>query len=183
MTPEAAEAFYRHGDYRRLVNLHDTVEADTLREQRDRVAAVLDFIGGGTYKYAVDIGSSAGCLLMAVRDKYACRVLGVEVDDKYREYAIENGIPCVDSLADVDGQPDLVTIIHTLEHIPFPLSVLRKVREWAPTLVVEVPLLARKEAHPVAFSLAGITAALLASGFMPLTISEDRYRRTLARPC
>jgi 2-polyprenyl-3-methyl-5-hydroxy-6-metoxy-1,4-benzoquinol methylase len=128
------------------------------------------------YRSHLDVGCSRGYLLDVSRKRYA-RVLGVEPN---RGYTI-SGIPTVPSIDEVRGQFDLVTCIHTLEHVgDFVALSNRLVELTAPkgVLIVEVPKddpagLSSGLSHPFAFQPQTIKA--LFPGFELLDFRQLKH--------
>ena len=130
-----------------------------------------------TVNKCLDVGSSTGILLKAIREKYRCKVFGIEPGDAYREFSEKEEIPSVADLKELDRQHeksfDLITMGHTLEHLPDPLSYLRTLKErWLKEgghLLIEVPNLfghtSFELAHLTAFSPQTLRSMLLQAGY------------------
>jgi hypothetical protein len=172
------ERFYA-GDYRRV---HQETEEPTRKDlamQAARAAATLAWIRPQIARVDrhLDVGSSSGALLAAVRHAYGSAGVGVEPGEAYRRYSRGAGFRVYSSLEELDRsrEPgfDLLTIMHVLEHLPDPVDSLRGLRERhaAPgaLLVVEVPNLfehaALERAHMTAFSPSSLRAAVARAGF------------------
>jgi 2-polyprenyl-3-methyl-5-hydroxy-6-metoxy-1,4-benzoquinol methylase len=80
----------------------------------------------------LDIGASTGGLLEAFREAFGVDVIGVEPGDAYRTYAEERGLsmfPSIDALkASQPPRFDLISMIHVLEHLADPISMLNGLR-------------------------------------------------------
>jgi SAM-dependent methyltransferase len=88
-------------------------------------------------KYHLDVGCSRGYLLKKSRAKDA-KVLGVEPHEGYTDPSI----PTVRDINDIEGQFDLVTCIHVLEHTNDPPVMAKRLIELTEPggiLIVEVP--------------------------------------------
>ena len=74
----------------------------------------------------VDFGCGGGYLLKNIR----CREkIGIEVNGVAREQAHQNGIRTVGATEEIDHQwADLIISNHALEHVPDPLSELKKLK-------------------------------------------------------
>ncbi len=91
------------------------IEAEKFQDYIRREHSVLDFGCGGGY---------------ALLNLYCSRKVGVEVNPTARASAERLGIECYDSLHWVeDGSFDVIISNHALEHVPFPIDVLRSVRQ------------------------------------------------------
>jgi len=149
MSQEKLDHFYLQ-DYRRLYQGDAGPIQKDLAAQTLRASHLLDF----TRKYGVfhpkhhlDIGSSAGILLNSFQAVYHCDSVGVEPGLAYRESAKMSGLmvyPHQENLPEVMVNSfDLVSVIHVLEHLPYPINTLRELRQkWLVSngwLLVEVP--------------------------------------------
>jgi SAM-dependent methyltransferase len=163
MADEELEKFYL-ADYRLLVQDDEGPSDKDLRIQSGRARNLLAFAQPYLHKVQahLDIGSSAGALLLEFRRAYGCESFGVEPGEAYRSFSKKLGLQVVADLADLDRNQrksfDLITMAHVLEHVPDPVGYLDELRElWlAPNghLLIEVPNLF---GHP-AFELAHLTA-------------------------
>jgi 2-polyprenyl-3-methyl-5-hydroxy-6-metoxy-1,4-benzoquinol methylase len=96
---------------------------------------------------SLDIGASAGVLLDAYREFFACDTVGVEPGTAYREYAAEKGhtmVPALEDLLAQNPEPfQLVSLIHVVEHLENPVDMLRSIHHslLSPDglLLIEVP--------------------------------------------
>ena len=131
--PSEAEVleYYASGQYR--TETHCKTEGPGERnfhEERTRADGWLPYISLPVERH-LDIGSSAGQVL---------EVLGAEV-----QVGVEPGIwgreyGAFESLDEVEGTFDLVTCLHTLEHVIDPFEMLRKIRGRASGQVcIELP--------------------------------------------
>lgn len=89
-----------------------------------------------------DFGCGAGLFLDAVIDNCSSAV-GVELQTRFLDSMKRRGMPCTDSLDDIDdGSLDCIFSFHVLEHLPEPLEVLKRLKEKlrpGGLLIVEVP--------------------------------------------
>lgn len=94
----------------------------------------------------LDFGCGNGALLRAFGQRWPkWSMTGLEVNNRYR--SIVESIPGVEqfltgSLADVPGSYQLITLVHVLEHIPFPRPFIETLRTKLDTdglVLVEVP--------------------------------------------
>jgi 2-polyprenyl-3-methyl-5-hydroxy-6-metoxy-1,4-benzoquinol methylase len=134
----------------------------------------------------LDVGCGNGSFLVACsRTLPHWSLCGTEVSDKYKR--VIEGISGVEQmfvgdLRDVEGQFDLVSFIHVLEHIPSPQSILATVRAKLADdglLLIEVPdclqnrfmlLVADHCSH---FSVRALTATVTAAGFEVLLATNQ----------
>ncbi len=89
----------------------------------------------------LDIGCDKGDFLDEAR-RHGYDVAGVEPSDRARQYCGNIGLDVAARLQDVQGQFDLITMQHSLEHFPDPLPALQMVRQLLKPdghLVVRVP--------------------------------------------
>ena len=109
----------------------------------------------------LDIGCAAGRLIFEVGWRWKGIIaMGVEPNDDYRSLCRLNGLEVVPALKDVDDKNfDLITISHTLEHVPGPVFFLKEAKALAAVgalIFIEVPNVHHKHGllahHPVAFS-------------------------------
>jgi SAM-dependent methyltransferase len=74
----------------------------------------------------IDFGCGGGFLL---KNLECGRRIGVEINPDAREHAIGLGIECYEDLSEVpDGVADVAISDHALEHVLFPIGVLRMLR-------------------------------------------------------
>src|SRR5581483_3232287 len=90
----------------------------------------------------LEIGSSTGYFLHAVRDRVA-EVAGVEPSEAYRAYANSRNIPTVESLADLGNRRfDVIALYYVVEHLRDPAGYLASLRARlnpGGRLLIEVP--------------------------------------------
>ena len=122
----------------------------------------------------LDIGSSTGSLMLAVKDAYRNEAIGIEPAEVYRAYCEARGLTVVPDLESLsEGRFDLITMAHVLEHLPGPVDYLREIREnWLTddgTLLVEVPNLYGHPSveipHLFCFSSGTLSYALANAGY------------------
>jgi len=120
-------------------------------------------------KSVLDIGSSMGLILKILKEKYNCKVIGVEICEKFREYSHKIGIKTVESIKELKTKFDLITIFQTLEHLTEPMEMLKNIRRRLTKdgiLLIEVPLMNYRLAHPMVFTEATFVNMLNKSGFI-----------------
>ena len=150
MTKEEAIEWYTDGSYRERTLVHAPVELELVHQQM-RAINIASYVDTADIKTHLDIGCSAGSLIKEVQKNHpGIESIGVDIDPIYTKYA--EGIKIVPTIDYVEGEYDLITIIHTLEHIPDPVPFMEKVvQHLAPggILIVEVP---NRRAYIVAYS-------------------------------
>lgn len=138
-TPETVADFYRE-QYRSLFKGQPDPRGLALRHGylRERAAFYLEFLEVQRILPALDaaildVGCGDGTLLRALRDRYpALALAGVEPTTSYaRHLSEEADIPVVGSMAELEPerQFDLVLLVHVLEHVHDPVSLLRQANE------------------------------------------------------
>lgn len=123
--------YYTSGKYRTETHCKtDGPDERNFHEEKTRAEGWLDYMSLPVERH-LDIGSSAGKVLETIGAKVQ---VGVEPGAWGREYgAFEN-------LDEVEGTFDLVTCLHTLEHVVDPFEMLKKIRRLAVGQVcIELP--------------------------------------------
>ena len=125
----------------------------------------------------LDIGCGSGTLLQASRERYGCRVAGIEPDDEQRAYASARGLDVYAALdqwrAATGERADLISLSHVLEHLNDPVGQLQRLATDALApgglLLIEAPNVywhwALEVAHPLAFAPSTLRATLDRAGF------------------
>ncbi len=172
--PEFYESQYRH------LYLGQAAPCEQeLQVQRKRASHLVDFLVKNKCipTYHLDIGCGSGALLQATHSRFNCRVVGIELDEAHRAYAIENGLQVYHSLeawrSNEIGLVDLVSLSHVLEHLTDPVTYLIRIRKDIlgrdGYLLVEVPNLyfhpSLELAHTFALSLTTLRNVLHKAGF------------------
>ena len=134
----------------------------------------------------LDVGCGNGATLRAFASLFPeWRLIGTELNDKYRE-TVEN-IPGVEAMLSVDppridGDFDLVSLVHVLEHIPDPIKYLQILQEKVSGdgyLFIEVPdfecnpfdlIVADHSTHFSPNFLSGIVSS---AGYEVLVVARD----------
>ena len=131
---ESLGRYYGEGIYRATLGIpQDRIDADELERAKTDAAYIAHHIG--PVASHLDIGCSRGYLLQQVGAM--CKV-GVEPNAAWPMA----GLDTMRSIDEVNGRYDLVTMIHMLEHEPYPLEMLCKAANRLDEhgrLVVEVP--------------------------------------------
>lgn len=136
LSDEELDLYYSTGYYRRTINPppegRDAGEANRAKLDAEIIAHNLDKVNSH-----LDIGCGLGYFLEAVD---AGVKIGIESDVDYVK------VKGVEVYPDMDQVPrrkfDLVTAIHTLEHVPYPLDFLKKMVKFIGKggfLIIEVP--------------------------------------------
>ncbi len=195
MTEEALDRYYE-AEY---VTQHQHATGVTdkeLRIQAGRARNLLRLLRRdvASVKHYLDIGSSTGSLMVAVRDSYDCDAVGVEPAEVYRAYCFARGLtvfPDLKALSGIDGPRfDLITLAHVLEHLPDPVGYLRELREtWlAPssTVLIEVPNLFGHRSveipHLFCFSAGTLRYTLAQAGYDVVRVTRHGSPRSRLIP-
>jgi SAM-dependent methyltransferase len=195
MTEAELAVFYKI-EYRRLYQGTAGPDARDLAVQGGRADALLAFCQDRlpAVKRHLDIGCSAGLLLRRFREAYGCKAAGVEPGAAYREYAQKRRLKVYAALDEVPVKKstrfDLVSMVHSLEHMPYPVDYLANLREnllrpggW---LLVEVPNLYAHDsfevAHLVSYSAHTLRQALGKAGFEIIALEQHGRPRSRLLP-
>jgi 2-polyprenyl-3-methyl-5-hydroxy-6-metoxy-1,4-benzoquinol methylase len=204
MTDEELDHFYE-AEYRTLYQGGEGPSRKDLVVQAGRAEALIEFLKKNRVRpfRALDIGSSAGTLLLRIKDRYGAVVAGVEPGAAYRAYAENQGITiysALEELVEYRELPfDLICMAHVLEHLPDPAGYLARLREqhFSPggSLLVEVPNLYAHDsfevAHLSAYSKHTLQQMLEKAGYeilalkihgQPRSVVLPLYLTALARP-
>ena len=131
---ESLGRYYGDGIYRATLGIsNDRLDADELARAKTDAAYIAHHIGRVVSH--LDIGCSRGYLLQQVD---ASIKFGVEPNAAWPMPSIDT----VRTIDEVGGRYDLVTMIHVLEHEPYPVEFLRKAAERMTKqgkMIVEVP--------------------------------------------
>jgi 2-polyprenyl-3-methyl-5-hydroxy-6-metoxy-1,4-benzoquinol methylase len=129
-------------------------------------------------KTALDFGASAGCLVKAMNDM-GIKAQGIEIDEIYKSHALkEYGYKFTSLEENIDAGINLVTIMHTLEHLLDPVKTLSTLRAKASdkaVMLCEVPNfatspLAMSYPHRFAYTEWSLYNVLISSGWYPIWI-------------
>jgi SAM-dependent methyltransferase len=172
------QAFYREG-YRSLCQETEQPIKKDLVMQSTRAALAVQMIRKDIPLITrhLDIGSSSGAFLLAVREVYGNKMVGVEPGEGYRSFSQQQGIATYASLdellVDEGGGFDFVSMLHVLEHLSEPVQVLTDLKRShlkpGGYLLIEVPNLYEHEsfefAHLYAFSPSSLRGLVERAGF------------------
>jgi SAM-dependent methyltransferase len=129
-----------------------------------------------------DVGAGAGEWLYALRSA-GFQASGVELDPVYaafgaREYQVPVTHASAFDLQFPAASFDAITVFHVLEHLPDPVEILDRYRQWLKpggALVIEVPNLASPHQNPLRrFHYAHVL------GFTPASLERAAHRAGLA---
>ena len=141
---DALRVFYEQ-DYREIYRAGDGSMEALFGWQRLKGLAALDWLrrrGFGPFRRVVEVGAGAGGLLAAFREAGAT-VAGCDLNTQGVEHGRAQGLNLVvGSIADLEGDADLVVLSHVVEHFRDPLACLREASALAAPaglLYVEVP--------------------------------------------
>jgi SAM-dependent methyltransferase len=139
MTDDDIESFYGQGLYRKWLDVTQA-DQDTDEKRRAQLDATLikDYIGANVISH-LDIGASRGFLL----DEVDARIqVAVEPNPDYMQHKKPVVYPDMDIINEQGTRFDLVTAIHSLEHMIDPLMFLASIAPLVTDgghLVIEVP--------------------------------------------
>lgn len=92
-------------------------------------------------KRVLDFGCGAGGFLNLISDKVDL-VAGVELDNYIRNAMNVEGMTCYANLSEIEGEYDVITLFHVLEHLTNPIETLQSLKKYLSVggkLIVEVP--------------------------------------------
>jgi SAM-dependent methyltransferase len=192
MSEAALDAFYQ-AEYRRQVQGQEGPSEKDLRVQAGRARYLTTLLQQYLDRVTdhLDIGSSAGSLLMAVNAAYGCASAGVEPGDAYRKFSQGRGLDIVAEISQLNRNKfDLITMVHVLEHLPDPVRYLQEIRQnWLSEhgfLLVEVPHLyghtCYELSHLTAYAGSTLEYLLKKSGFEVHTLVRHGQPRSRIIP-
>lgn len=187
---------YYEQEYRLTYQGSEGPDPKDLAAQRGRAQSLLQFVNERLVQVSrhLDIGCSAGLLLLSFQNAYQCSSTGIEPGNAYREYAQAQGLTAYSTLEALEqtdeARYDLISMAHVLEHIPDPVEYLLHLRSTILTpdghLLIEVPNLYAHEcfetAHMVSFSPHTLNQTLQKAGFEVITIKTHGQPRSEVIP-
>lgn len=111
---------------------------ETAQDDQRRFNYCLPFVSG---KRVLDFGCGHGGYLMRLRS-IAETAKGVDLESTLAPHFRELGIPFSQSLEEVEGPFDFITLFHVLEHLKDPIAILLRLKDLlAPggQILIEVP--------------------------------------------
>lgn len=195
MTQAEADAFYAAA-YREMYQGNAGPTLKDLAVQKGRAASLMVFSQRHIQHINrhLDIGCSAGQLLLAFKSAYACQSAGIEPGDAYRDYSSQQGLAVYSSLEEMadqaGGRFDLISMSHVLEHLPDPLAYLVALRTdllladgW---LLLETPNLYAHDcfeiAHTISFSARTLGQVVQKAGFEIIALEKHGRPRSPVVP-
>ncbi len=198
-----ADEFHRT-QYRRIHQVGNaSIDPREIAIQRARADCMLALFSKTVAHVSshLDIGCSAGLLMQAFAKAYSCKTTGLELDNLYRSYALQQGLQVFETLEALPqpGRFDVISMSHVLEHIPEPVEFLKRLRqdflEPAGWLFLEVPNLYAHDCfepgHLISFSSHTLAQVLQQAGFrvirsvhhgLPRSKIVPLYLNVLAQP-
>ena len=175
MTDSALETYYeaeyvaQHQHATGVTEKELRIQAGRARDLAQRLRSEISSV-----ERHLDIGSSTGSLMLAIKQAYGNEAIGIEPAEVYRAYCEARGLRVVPDLQSLsEGRFDLITMAHVVEHLPDPVGYLQAVREERltadGTLLVEVPNLYGHPSveipHLFCFSSGTLSYALARAGY------------------
>jgi 2-polyprenyl-3-methyl-5-hydroxy-6-metoxy-1,4-benzoquinol methylase len=201
MTESESREFYA-AEYRRLYQGSEGPTNKDRSVQTERARLLLAFTqasmgaptSGNEDALFLDIGCSTGKLMEGFAHAYGWRVAGVEPGDAYRRELQNRGL---DAYATLEGFEQsgqypctLISMIHVLEHLPYPIPYLaylrQKLLQPAGWLLLEVPNLYCHDcfevAHLTSFSAHTLAQTLQQAGFKIVALKKHGAPRSILLP-
>ena len=133
LTAEASLAAYQGEIYRLTTVGAGEPTAVEAKLQGLRGNRILDIVKSLKLqpKRHLDVGASLGILCFKINKHLGAETWGVEASHTYRGAANKfEAVTVVENLDDLEGQFDLITCIHTLEHFNDPVAFLRSLNSY-----------------------------------------------------
>ena len=165
---EKVDAFYRKDHYRKLLQKGEVITSHALHGQATRASRIVPYIQERlpSVRFHLDVGSCAGVLCDAVQRAYGATTQGVELSEGFLAYSNAQGILTSATWPNGNSRFDLITIVHTLEHVVDPVSMLRKARAVGTGhLYAEVPFEQADIVHPYIFNERAFDRLLRVAGW------------------
>lgn len=123
--------------------LNGKVDLEKYRQQsyRDDFRRANDLSAKLLGKRVLDFGCGAGGFLNLVKG-HTERVCGVELDKTIRKAINNEGVKCYSSIDELEGEYDIITLFHVLEHLVNPIETLRGLKRFLAKngiIIIEVP--------------------------------------------
>ena len=183
LTPETLYEYYKSDQYRRLINRDD----EEYRDENTLLYAkhVIHFLEEVkvTATRQLDYGSGTGALLRII----PWEGVGVEISENASKWARDRGCEIYETLGEVEGKFDLITVMETLEHLSNPVATLRGLLELLELdghILIGVPWGGRHSGdrnqigHLFAFNRRSMEVTARIAGIKGLSIAEVRYSET-----
>lgn len=190
LSDEATDDFYLSGKYRQWVFGSDTVDPNDLLSQQARAQAWKIILNipeikpkNDMHSVMLDVGCSSG-LMMKEFQLMGYNTVGVEPDPIYRKYALDHGCIVFETLPEVTGSYNIISLSHVLEHTNHPQLFISMVSEklipGKGVIIVEVPNGraddgAYRPWHPLVFSDVGLVKFFEYMGFRLMLPSVIKY--------
>ena len=198
MDDSSLESFYT-AEYRQAYQGQEGPTRKDLFVQEKRAQSLVNFLKanlGSTPGISshLDIGASTGLLLRFSSTAFNLEGIGVEPGDIYRQYARQLDLTMYASLEDLENASqnkyDLISMIHVLEHLPYPAAYLQQItRDYLAEdgyILIEVPNLYAHDsfevAHLVSYSPHMLTQVLSAAGLEVITLQVHGAPRSKLLP-
>lgn len=132
---------YVSGAYRNEIHSGITTKSKNFQDYSDTARRIESYKHLLTNRTLCDFGCGAGSFLRGTTS-YVNNSFGVELQEDYVSALTETGITCYRDLESSPARPDVITLFHSFEHLPSPLSALRSLFYTLPKggqLIIEVP--------------------------------------------
>ena len=172
--PPDLEIWYETDGYR-MTTHHSADPLVNLQEEQKRAERLSGWIYERPYTH-LDIGSSTGALLQKANAVYT--KAGLELSGARRGIYQDLGIVPYKSLEEVQGDYELITCIHVLEHVIDPMTYLKFIAERTQSYcIIEVPVSGYIYPHLHRFNIEGIQVQMedLDLAVQVVELTEDRY--------
>lgn len=190
MGEETLNRWYESGTYRKWLNQPQSVlDKDEFSRSFGTVEWLEEnYLPKGETIKVLDIGCSRGYLLDMLKHRNPEVIIqGVESN---LNYVTEKDVPVVKDLSLLKGFTyDIITMIHVLEHVPYPVQFLREVRNLmneSSLMVIEVPSAVSKGgpyrlAHLTYLPPHALKTALDLAGLYPVDWVKGEHTRVVCR--
>lgn len=153
-TSDELNVFYSKR-YREEYSKQESVSEKVIKYEQwraDNVIEIMKPFFQKNYRKVLDIGCSSGTLLKNINNFSSdLELYGLEMNDNYRKYIVDNGIVKKKNISNADintfykgmeGSFDMISIVHVLEHLKEPLKTLSSIQKLLSekgVLYIEVP--------------------------------------------
>jgi SAM-dependent methyltransferase len=134
--------YYARNDHSEFINAGSIATSkDELESRLDRIVDQIVAHIPPPHK-VLDVGCNRGGLLIRCRERGLLETAGIELCEKAREAARDEGLRVVSRLDELAGfKPDIIVFSHIIEHLLEPMDILGAIVRFAPGayIYIEVP--------------------------------------------